>query len=352
MQPGVKRLSDFGTTPDGKPVQRWRLDNGRGLVMEVLSLGGIVTRLNVPDRQGQSTNICLAPADVATIFRPGWPYLGALIGRVANRIGNAQFVLNGQTYRLAVNDPPHSLHGGKLGYDRRLWEITPLSSSDGPGLRLTLTDPDGTEQYPGTVHVEVTYTLTLSGIWRITYSATTDRVTPINLTQHAYFNLKDGGQSPVTDHLLQLSSTHYTPTDATLVPTGDICPVSGSAYDFTRAKPIGQDFARLESDPTGYDCNYVIPGPAGTLRWAATVTEPVSGRSMQVYTTQPGVQLYTGNFLDGSFTGIDGFAYRQHSGFCLETQHYPDALHHPAFPSILLQPGQAYHHTTEYRFSA
>lgn len=351
MQPGIKQLSDFGTTPDGQTVQRWQLDNGRGLIMEVLNLGGIVTRLSVPDRHGQSVNICLAPADVATIFRPGWPYLGALIGRVANRVANAQFTLNGQTYRLAVNNPPHSLHGGRIGYDRRFWEVTPFHSPEGPAIRLTLTDLDGTEQYPGTVHVEVTYTLTILGTWRITYSATTDQITPINLTQHAYFNLKDGGRSPITDHLLQMPCTHYTPTDASLIPTGEICPVAGSAHDFTQPKPLGRDFNRLESDPVGYDCNYVIPGPSGTLRWAASVTEPVSGRSMQVYTTQPGVQLYTGNFLDGSLLGIDGFAYQQHAGFCLETQHYPDALHHPEFPSILLHPGRPYYHTTEYRFS-
>ncbi|GIW77663.1 MAG: hypothetical protein KatS3mg104_2726 [Phycisphaerae bacterium] len=193
--------------------------------------------------------------------------------------------------------------GGRIGYDRRFWEVTPFHSPEGPAIRLTLTDLDGTEQYPGTVHVEVTYTLTILGTWRITYSATTDQITPINLTQHAYFNLKDGGRSPITDHLLQMPCTHYTPTDASLIPTGEICPVAGSAHDFTQPKPLGRDFNRLESDPVGYDCNYVIPGPSGTLRWAASVTEPVSGRSMQVYTTQPGVQLYTGNFLGRFFIG-------------------------------------------------
>jgi aldose 1-epimerase len=349
---GVKQIEDFGITPDGKPIHRWHMDNGHGVVAEVLNLGGIVTKLCVPDRTGKSENITLAPADVPTIYRKDWPYLGAIIGRVGNRIRGGTFSLDGQSYQLPINAGPNSLHGGMIGYDRRIWDITPLNVSDGVAIKLSLIDPDGTENYPGTVKVDVVYTLTANGIWRIDYTATTDRATPINLTQHAYFNLKDAGRSPITGHVLQIPSTQYTPTDADHIVTGEILPVDGTPYDFTTPKPIGRDFPQLTSEPLGYDCNYIVPGQSGTLRLHASVTEPTTGRTMDVYSTEPAIQLYTGDFLDGTIMSPDGFAYQQHAAFCLETQHYPDSPNHPEFPSTTLRPGKTYRQTTEYRFSA
>lgn len=353
MSAGVKQIADFGTTPDGKPIHRWQLDNGKGVVAEVLNLGGILTSLHVPDRKGASGEILLAPADVPTIFRKvGWPYLNAIIGRVGNRIRDGKFSLDGKHYRLPINDGPNSLHGGLIGYDRRIWDVTPLSVADGVAIKLSLVDPDGTEGYPGTVKVEVVYTLTHTNAWRIEYTATTDRATPINLTQHAYFNLKDAGRSPITDHVLQIPAKEYTPTDEHHLVRGEVLDVAGTPFDFTVAKPIGRDFAKLKTEPVGYDCNYIL-GPAdGAMRVAAVVTEPTTGRTMEVASTEPSVQLYTGDFLDGTITGPLGFAYKQHAGFCLENQHNPDAINHPEYHSTVLRPGQTYRQLTEYRFSA
>jgi len=349
---GVRQLGDFGKTPTGESVERWELDNGNGLRAEVLNLGGIVLRLDVPDRDGTPANVLLSPKDVGTVFGKAWPYFGAIIGRVGNRIASGRFALDGQTYQLARNDGDiHHLHGGKVGYDRRVWSVTPTPSRDGVAIKLTWTDVAGTENYPGTVNVSVIYTLTTAGAWRIEYEATTDRATPINLTNHAYFNLKDAGRSTITDHVLRLFAAGYTPSDANLIPTGKVEPVAGTPSDFTTPKPIGQDMRRLGNTPLGYDFNFVIDGPADTLRQAAEVVEPATGRVMEVWTTEPGVQLYTSNFLDGGPVGLDGIAYAQHSGFCLETQHYPDSPNQPNFPSTILRPGDVYRTTTEHRFS-
>ncbi|HEX8323458.1 MAG TPA: aldose epimerase family protein [Tepidisphaeraceae bacterium] len=353
--PGVTRIDDFGALPDGTPVPRYALSNGRGLRAEVIGLGGIVLRLWTPDRNGNPGNVLLGPADVGQILNKS-PYFGALIGRVGNRIGNAAFRLGDQSYTLAANDGPHSLHGGRVGYDKRLWTVEPQAGADGSAvLKLSLIDPAGTEGYPGTVRVEVVYTLTPANAWRIDYTATTDAPTPINLTQHAYFNLKDAGRSPVLDHVVTLFAQNYTPSDATLLPTGKIEPVRGTPLDYTQPRPIGQAFARLTNTPRGVDHNFVID-TEGTdligLRVAADVHELTTGRRMTVATTEPGIQFYTGNFLDNTLVGHDGFAYAQHTGFCLETQHYPNSVNVPAFPSTVLQPGTAYRSTTEYRFAA
>jgi aldose 1-epimerase len=283
---GVRKLSAFGIMPDGREVERYELVNDRGLRVEILSLGGILQRLEVPDRNGALANVLLSPADVATVLSSTSPYLGALIGRVSNRIGYATFSLDGKTYTLAANNPPHSLHGGTVGYDKRLWTAAPATSPDGQALKLTLHDPDGAENYPGNVDVSVIYTLT-----------------------HA-----------------------------------------GTLFDFRTAHPAGYGFKQLTNSPLGIDVNFVVEGPPGTLRPAAEIVEPTTGRTMSVFTTEPGIQFYTGNFLDGTVTGADGFAYQQHTGFCLEAQHFPDAPNQPAFPSIILRPGQAYRQTTEYRF--
>lgn len=349
----VKRLQDFGTLPDGTPVPCYELSNGRGLRAEVIALGGIVIRLCVPDRDGKSENVLLSPANVGQILENETQYLGALIGRVGNRTGNAKFSLDGHAYTLAANDGPHSLHGGLVGYDKRLWDIQPIDAgADAAAIKLTLTDPAGTEGYPGTVKVEVVYTLTADGAWKIDYTATSDAPTPINLTQHAYFNLKDAGKSTVLDHVAAVHAAKYTPSDATLLPTGELLPVAGTPFDFTKAKPIGQDFAQLTNTPRGVDHNFVVDGAAGTLRPAAEVYEPTSGRRMKVLSTEPGIQFYTGNFLNGTLVGIGGFAYQQHTGFCLETQHYPNSANVPQFPSTILRPGQTYRTTTVYAFDA
>ncbi len=350
MAAGVRKLDVFGTTPGGKQVDRWEIDNGAGLRAQVLNLGGIVTRLNTPDRNGLSENVLLSPRDVGTIFSPGWGYLNSIVGRFANRIAYGKFSLDGVTYSLATNGGSHTLHGGRVGYDRRIWDVTPVQADDGPALRLSLVDPDGTENFPGTVNVTVTYTLTKEGAWRIDYEATSDRATPINLTQHAYFNLKDAGRSSVLDHVVHLDATHYTPGDATLIPTGEREPVAGTVFDFTTPKTIRRDLSKLTNTPQGFDNNFVVPGEPGTLRQCARVTEPTTGRVMTVWTTEPGVQLYTGNFLNGTVIGADGFAFAQHSALCLETQHFPDSPNQPRFPSSILRPDQTYRQRTEYRF--
>ena len=348
-QAGIERLSDFGTMPDGAPLARYALHSGHGMRAEIIALGGIVMRLDVPDRFGKSENITLAPTTVEQILGKS-PYLGALIGRVGNRIGFGTFELDGKTYTLAKNDGRHTLHGGTRGYDKRLWTIVPASDGS-PSLTLMLTDPDGADGFPGTVQVRVVYTLTPDNAWRIEYTATTDALTPINLTQHAYFNLKDAGRSSVLDHVARIDATRYTPSDAALLPTGEIAPVAGTPFDYTTAKPIGRDFSKLTNTPRGVDHNFVIDGNPGTSRIAAEVYEPTTGRVMSVFTTEPAIQFYTGNFLDGTFIGQDGIAFKQHTGFCLETQHYPNSVNVAAFPSTILRPGQKYRTTTEYRFS-
>lgn len=348
---GVKQIADFGTTPDGTPVTRYELSNGLGLRAEVIALGGIVLRLFVPGRDGTAENVLLGPANVGQIVDGMSPYLGALIGRVGNRIGQARFSLDGKDYKLADNNGAHSLHGGKVGYDKRIWAVEPIADGENAAaLKLTLTDPDGTEGYPGTVKIEVTYALTADNAWRIDYTATTDAATPINLTQHAYFNLRDAGKTKVLDHVAKVFASSYTPSDASLLPGGEIESVGGTPFDYSTAKPIGQDFARLGNTPRGVDHNFVIDNADGKLRPAAEVQDHVSGRRMRVLTTEPGIQFYTGNFLDGTLIGQDGFAYAQHAGFCLETQHYPNSINVPQFPSTVLKPGQTYRTTTEYRF--
>ena len=341
----------FGTLPDGTPVPRYVLDNGRGLSAEVIPLGGIVLKLIVPDRSGVARNVLLAPANVTQILDNKTQYLGALIGRVGNRTGNAAFTLDGKDYTLGTNDGPHSLHGGKVGYDKRMWAVEPIDAgANASALKLSWVDPAGTEGYPGTVKVEVVYTLTADNAWRIDYAATTDAVTPINLTHHAYFNLRDTGKSTILDHEAKLHAAAYTPSDATLLPSGEIAPVAGTPFDYRTAKPIGRDFDKLDNTPRGVDHNFVVDGQPGALRPAAEIREPVTGRTVRVWTTEPGIQFYTGNFLDGTIAGGDGFAFRQHTGFCLETQGFPNAANTPNFPSIILKPGQTLRSTTEYRF--
>ncbi|MDR1789116.1 MAG: galactose mutarotase [Opitutaceae bacterium] len=361
-QPSVT-VKSFGSLPDGRPVLLYTLANASGARVSITNSGGIVAGIVVPDRDGNLADVVLGYADVSGYVRDGatsGTYFGALIGRYGNRIARGRFALDGKTYSLATNNTPGglpcALHGGKVGFDKVIWDATPLLANNTPALRLRHTSPDGDEGYPGSLDVTVTYTLTEDNALRIDYAATTSAPTPVNLTNHSYFNLAGEGSGTILGHVLTLNASRYTPVDKGLIPTGQIAPVAGTPFDFTRPAPIG---ARV-NDPAeqlvfggGYDHNFVLDRPAGDgLAKAAEVYEPLSGRVLEVFTTEPGIQFYCGNFLDGKNTGKSGATYPKRSGFCLETQHYPDSPNQPAFPSTILRPGSRYATTTLYRFSA
>ena len=337
--------SSFGKLPDGTPVELFTLRNANGLLVKITNYGTIVTELHVPDRTGKPGDIVLG-FDTLEQYLKGHPYFGATIGRVANRIKDGQFTLDGRTYRLALNNVTNHLHGGMKGFDKVVWKAEPQA---GAAVKFTYVSPDGEEGYPGRLEVWVVMTLTDANELSVDYTATTDKPTPVNLTNHSYFNL--AGQGDVLNHVLMLAADSYTASDAELMPTGEIKAVKGTPFDFTVPRPIGSRFPELPSDRVGYDYNYVLRsrGKAPTL--AARVLEPQTGRVMEVLTTEPGIQLYTGNFLDGSLTGKRGVVYRRHSAFCLETQHFPGSLQHAAFPSIILRPGQTYRQTTVHKFA-
>jgi len=342
---GQARKSSFGKLPDGTVVSLYTLTNANGLVAKVTNYGTIITELHVPDRQGKLGDVVLGFDDFAPYLKEH-PFFGATVGRVANRIARGRFTLNGRTYTLAVNNVPNHLHGGLKGFDKKLWKAETLA---GAAVRFSYTSPDGEEGYPGTLSVTVTMTLTDANELRLDYAATTDKPTPVNLTNHSFFNLAGTGNA--LGHELMIAADHYTPTNNALIPTGEIKPVKGTPLDFTTLQPIGARLAQLHNDPIGYDTNYVLNSGGKSLALAARVCEPGSGRVMEVHTTQPGVQLYTANFLDGSLTGKRGVAYQRHDALCLETQHFPDSVNHPVFPSVILRPGEAYHQTTIFKFS-
>jgi len=339
--------SAFGKTPEGTEVELYTLTNQKGMVAKVITYGAILTELRVPDRHGKVGNVVLG-FDNLDQYVKGSPFFGATTGRVANRIAKGRFKLDGKEYTLAVNNGPNHLHGGIKGFDKKVWRAEPRETKDGPAVLFTYTSPDGEEGYPGNLGVTLVYTLTERNEFRFDYTATTDKATPVNLTNHSYFNLAEAGN--VLDHVLLLNADHYTPADETLIPTGEIAPVKGTALDFTKPAPIGTRIAQVMSFAKGYDHNFVINGGGKKLTLAARVTEPKSGRVMEVLTTEPGVQLYTANHLDGSLKGVGGVVYAQHNGFCLETQHFPDSVNHPNFPSVILRPGQIYKTTTALRF--
>jgi len=344
---GVEK-TEFGKLSDGTVVDMYTLTNANGLVAKIITYGAIVTELHVPDKNGTLGDVVLG-FDNLDQYVKGHPYFGAIVGRVANRIALGKFTLNGKDYTLAVNNSPNHLHGGVKGFDKVVWKAEPTRSKDGPAVKLTYRSPDGEEGYPGNLDVTVVYTLTNKNALRIEYTATTDQDTPVNLTNHSYFNL--AGQGDIGSHELLLNADRYTPTDDTLIPTGEIKPVKGTPLDFTTAHPIGDHLAEVGGDPKGYDHNYVLNGGGKNLTLAARVYEPTTGRVLEMYTTEPGVQLYTGNFLDGTLTGKGGIVYKQHSAFCLEAQHFPDSVNHPDFPSVILKPGKIYRQRTEYVFS-
>jgi aldose 1-epimerase len=331
--------SDFGQLPDGRRAQLFTLRNGRGMTVKITNYGGIVTELHVPDRNGKVGNVVLGFDSLAPYLQPTNPYFGAIIGRVTNRIAHGRFMIDGRSYQVTTNTPPNTLHGGKFGFDKKLWDASAEDS-----LKLTYLSRDGEEGFPGALRVAVVYTLRdQENALQIDYTATTDQPTPVNLTNHSYFNLRGPGNGTVLDHVLTLSADAYTPVDQGLIPTGQIVSVAGTPMDFRQPTAIGQ---RIEQVPGGYDHNYVLkPGPV-----AARVHEPTTGRMLEVVSSEPGCQLYTGNFLDGAVSGIGG-RYVKHGAFCLETQHFPDVENHPNFPSIILRPGEKYHQTTTYRFS-
>jgi aldose 1-epimerase len=343
--------SDYGKLSDGTAVDLYTLTNANGAVAKVITYGGILTELHVPDKDGKMADVVLGCPDLKT-YEAGHPHFGAIAGRVANRIANAKFTLDGKEYKLAANNGAHSLHGGKKGFDKYVWHAEPVDAKGGAAVRLTRTSPDGEEGYPGNLKVAVTYTLTDKDELRIDYEATTDKATPVNLTNHSYFNLAGHASGTILDQEMMVAADKYTPGDATLIPTGKVESVKGTPFDFTKATVIGSRFKELKDKPVGYDLNYVLNAGGKLSELAARARDPKSGRVLEMYTTEPGVQLYTSNFMDGKQKGKGGATYPQHAAFCLEAQHYPDSVHHDNFPSIILKPGDTYKQTTIYKFSA
>lgn len=348
--PMTANITDFGKTPSGQPVSLYTLKNKNGIEVAITTYGGILVSLKTPDRNGQLDDIVLG-FDSLDGYLGAHPYFGAIVGRYANRIGGAAFKLDGVQYKLAVNNGPNSLHGGLKGFDKYVWEV----KDAGPqSLTLTHTSPDGDEGYPGTLKVEVTYTLTDDNELKLDYTATTDKATVLNVSNHSYFNLAGQGNGDILNHTLELKASRITPVDKTLIPTGDLKPVAGTPFDFTTPHKIGERINAKDQQIEfggGYDHNFVADGDAGTLRLIARASEETSGRVMEVFSTQPGVQFYTGNFLDGTLKGKGGKVYQKRFGFCLETQHYPDSPNKPKFPTTVLKPGETFHHTTVLRFT-
>ena len=340
-------ITQFGKTPAGHRVNLFTLTNCNNLVAKIASYGTIITELCVPDHLGNLGNVVLG-FDSLKQYLAGHPYFGCTAGRVANRIAKGRFKLNGKNFKLAVNNGPNHLHGGIRGFDKVVWAAE-IQQGKEASVKFTYTSPDGDEGYPGNLAVTVVMTLTNTDELRIDYLATADRDTPVNLTNHSYFNLAGGGN--VLGHELKIAAKYFTPVDANLIPTGRIAPVIGTPLNFTKSKPIGADLRRLTERPIGYDHNFVLTGGGRNLAPCATVFDPTSGRVMEMLTTQPGVQLYTGNYLDGTLQGHGGIYYTQHGGFCLETQHFPDSVNQSKFPSIILRPGQIYRQTTVHKFS-
>ncbi|MBI4582930.1 MAG: galactose mutarotase [Planctomycetes bacterium] len=336
----------FGKTGDGTAVDLYTLTNARGLTARVMTYGALLVSLEAPDRQGKLKNVVLGFDDLKG-YLAGHPYFGCTVGRFCNRIAKGKFTLNGVEYKLAVNNGPNHLHGGNIGLDKKVWKAVAAESAEGPSVKFTCLSPDGEEGYPGNLHVEVVYTLTQKDELRLDYTARTDKATPVNLTNHSYFNLAGAGSGSILGHELMINADRYLPVDDTLIPTGELKEVQGTPMDFTRPFTIGG--ARLDQVQGGYDHCYALKKSGGELSLCARAREPKSGRVLEISTTEPGVQLYTGNFLDG-VNGAGGAVYRKHDGFCLETQHFPDSVNRPGFPSTILEPGRTFKSTTVYRF--
>ena len=355
FQPAAARVSraPFGTLPDGSPIELFTFTNAHGVEVRAMTYGGIIVSLRVPDRRGRLDDIVLGHDAAAPYVANNDPHFGAIVGRYANRIAKGRFVLDGKTYQLPTNNGPNHLHGGVKGFDNVLWRAEPVQDDGGAGVALTYTSRDGEEGYPGTLTARVTYTLTHKNELIVDYHATTDAPTVINLSQHSYFNLAGHGARDVLDHELQIFADRFTPVDEALIPLGELAPVEGTPFDFRKPTTIG---ARIDRDHVqirrgrGYDHNFVLTRAADGLQRAARVSERSSGRTMDVATTEPGVQLYTGNFLDGTITGKQGRVYQRRFGFCLETQHFPDSPNKPSFPPTVLRPGAEFRSRTVFTF--
>ncbi len=345
-------VEDFDT------IRLYTLKNNHGMTVKITNYGAIITSISVPDRNGGFADVALGYNQVGDYTNAvDKPYFGAIVGRYGNRIAKGEFTLNNETYRLAVNNGPNHLHGGVVGFDKVVWTANPTAGDGWTGLTLSYYAKDKEEGYPGNLDITVTYQLNEDNELSVVYHATTDQATPVNLTQHTYFNLKGEGNGDILGHELMLNASHYTPVDSTLIPTGEIAPVAGTPFDFTKAKAIGRDISKNHQQlefGAGYDHNWVINGETkpGQLRLAARVHEPTTGRILEVHTDEPGVQFYCGNFLDGRLRGKSGKTYVHRGGFCLETQHYPDSPNQANFPSCILQPGETYQTTTVFKFAA
>ena len=355
VRPGAES-APFGTLASGQRVELFTLRNAHGLELRITNYGGIITSLRTPDRAGRFSDIVLG-YDNLQGYVTNSPYFGAIVGRYANRIARGHFTLDGTTYTLAVNNGPNSLHGGLRGFDKVVWNARPFQNREGQGIALDYTSPDGEEGYPGTLHAAVSYTLTPDDRLIVDYQATTDKATPVNLSQHSYWNLAGDASRDILGHVLTINADATTPVDSTLIPTGEIAPVQGTPFDFRTPTAIGARVDQRQNTQirygNGYDHNWVLNrgGAAGdALVLAARLVEPSSGRTMEISTTEPGLQFYSGNFLDGSITGKGGAVYHFRYGMALETQHYPDSPNHPSFPSTILRPGQQYRSRTVFRF--
>lgn len=353
----------FGKTRAGISVQIYTLTNRNGCEARITNYGGIVVSLKVPDRDGHLDDVVLGHDKLDGYQAHPQPYFGALIGRYGNRIAKGKFTLDGQEHSLAPNNGPNALHGGKAGFDQRVWDAREIAGADGPALELTYTSQDGEEGYPGKLSVKATYTLTNHDELRLAFEATTDKPTVVNLTNHSYFDLRgQGGKGDILDHEATLFASRFVPVDATSIPLGELRPVAGTPFDFTRPARIGARLAdpdeQLHLGPGGYDHTYVLDGydpkrgSAAAPFLAARVHDPASGRTVELWTSEPGVQFYTANYLDGTFAGKKGKVYGKQAAFCLEPQHYPDSPNHPEWPSVVLRPGETYRNTFFYRFSA
>jgi aldose 1-epimerase len=343
----------FGKTSDGTPVDIFTLSNKNGVEARITNYGGIVVSLKVPDRQGKLDDVVLG-FETLDSYLKGHPFFGAIAGRYGNRIGKAKFTLDGKEYKLAANNGENSLHGGRVGFDKKVWTARDVSEKGVPRLELKYTSPDGEEGYPGNLSVTIVYSLTDQNELKIDYDATTDKPTVVNLTNHSYFNLAGAGNGDILNHEVMIDADRFTPVDQGMIPTGELRAVKGTPFDFTKPMKVG---ARVEQNEEqlnfgkGYDHNWVLNHPAGKLSLAVRVHEPTTGRVMEVLTTEPGVQFYIGNFLDGKLIGKGGKTYPRRAGFCFETQHFPDSPNKPNFPTTTLRPGERYRTTTVYKFS-
>ena len=341
---------EFGKTQDGRPVRLFVLKNGQGVLAKVMTYGALLTELHVPDRTGSITNVVHGFDNLQT-YLAGHPFFGATTGRYANRIAKARFRIDDQEFPLAANNGPNHLHGGLKGFDKALWEAKPVAvGKNAVAVQFHYVSRDGEEGYPGNLDLRVTYTLTGQNELRIDYEAITDKPTVLNLTNHSYFNL--GGSGEILDHEIMIAADRYTPVDDQLIPTGELASVKGTPLDFTASRRIGDRIDQLKPKPGGYDHNFVLNSGGNSLALAARLRDPKSGRVLEVHTTEPGMQLYTGNFLDGKHKNSAGVTYGKHSGLCLETQHFPDSPNQPNFPSTVLRPGQKFQSTTVFTFSA